>query len=135
MSPRMALTLEKCANIYDLVIIDGPPVLGLSDAPILSRQADATLLVVSANQVTRKSASAALARLRAASGNVIGATLNRFTVDRFGYGHAYGYLRYYNNYYGLRDEPAGSEGHAAPGADDADFAGKVVRALSRLLDR
>ncbi|RUY33145.1 polysaccharide biosynthesis tyrosine autokinase, partial [Mesorhizobium sp. M7A.F.Ca.CA.001.13.2.1] len=62
-SPKMALILTNLGKRFDLVIIDAPPVVGLSDAPILSRLAEGTLMVVSTNQVTRKSAKTALKRL------------------------------------------------------------------------
>src|SRR5690606_15411518 len=64
-SAKMALLLEYLSSRFDLVIIDSPPVIGLSDAPIISRMAHSTLLLVSANNVSRKSAKAALKRLRA----------------------------------------------------------------------
>ncbi|RVB31938.1 polysaccharide biosynthesis tyrosine autokinase, partial [Mesorhizobium sp. M7A.F.Ca.CA.004.05.1.1] len=50
-SPKMALILTNLGKRFDLVIIDAPPVVGLSDAPILSRLAEGTLMVVSTNQV------------------------------------------------------------------------------------
>lgn len=133
MSPRMVMALDQCANLYDLIIIDGPPVLGLSDAPILSRHADATLMVVSINQVTRKAAKSALARLRAASGNVVGAVVNKFTIEKFDYGQAYRYLRY--DYYGYSEAPAGIEDHASSGRKTTNALGRVARAVSALLDR
>lgn len=97
MSQRMALTLHFCAKKYDMVIIDAPPVMGLSDAPILSRHADATLLVVSSKQVTRKSVKTALNRLKNSGGNVVGAALSKFSVDNLDYNYAYRYMQY--NYY------------------------------------
>jgi len=103
-SPRMGLMISNLSKRYDLVIIDGPPIIGLSDAPILSRLAEATLLVVSANQVTRKSAKMALKRLRAAGANVVGTAMTMFTVGKFDYNYSYRYLSY--NYYNYgRDTP------------------------------
>lgn len=96
-SSRMAAALSGLAKRYDLVIIDAPPIVGLSDAPILSRLADGALLVVSANQVTRKSAVNALKRLRAAGANVLGATLSKFAVSRLDYNYAYRYIN--SDYY------------------------------------
>src|SRR5690606_34265996 len=98
MSQKMAYALHHCSKIYDLVIIDGPPIAGLSDAPILSRQADATLLIVSARQVTRAAVKTALSRLKSAGGNVVGAALNKFAIDKFDYNYAYRYMQY--SYYG-----------------------------------
>lgn len=96
-SPRMGLLLANFSKRYDVVIIDGPPVIGLSDAPILSRLSEATLLVVSTNRVTRKSAKAALKRLRATGANVVGAAMSMFTVGKLDYNYSYRYLNY--NYY------------------------------------
>ncbi len=96
-SSRMAAALSGFAKRYDLVIIDAPPIVGLSDAPILSRLADGSLLVVSANQVTRKSAVNALKRLRAAGANVLGTTLSKFAVSRLDYSYAYRYIN--SDYY------------------------------------
>ncbi|TIT69948.1 MAG: CpsD/CapB family tyrosine-protein kinase, partial [Mesorhizobium sp.] len=59
-SPKMAVIVTSLGKRHDVVIIDAPPIVGLSDAPILSRLAEGTLMVVSTNQVTRKSAKTAL---------------------------------------------------------------------------
>jgi Mrp family chromosome partitioning ATPase len=77
-SPRTRILLGAFLRRYDLVVLDGPPVTGLSDAPILSRLVDDTLMVVSARQVTRQSAWLALSRLRAAGGNVVGVAMTKF---------------------------------------------------------
>ena len=99
-SQRMALTLHYCAKKYDLVLIDSPPVMGISDGPLLSRQSDATLLVISAKQVTRKAAKTALARLKAAGGHVVGAAFTKFEVTKLDYNYAYRYMNYYYYNYG-----------------------------------
>lgn len=99
-STRMATLLNNLSQNFDLIIIDGPPVIGLSDAPILSRLVEGTLMIVSANQVTRKSARMALKRLRSAGGNVIGAALSKFAVGKYDYD--YKHLSY--QYYAYGDE-------------------------------
>jgi Mrp family chromosome partitioning ATPase len=105
----MGLLVANLGKRYDLVIIDGPPVIGLSDAPILSRLTEATLLVVSANRVARKSARMALKRLKAAGANVVGAAMTMFTVGKFDYNYNYRYLSYdYHNYGKEAPQPAGA---------------------------
>ncbi|TIU41446.1 MAG: polysaccharide biosynthesis tyrosine autokinase [Mesorhizobium sp.] len=119
-SPKMALILTNLGKRFDLVIIDAPPVVGLSDAPILSRLAEGTLMVVSTNQVTRKSAKTALKRLRSAGANVIGAAMSKFTVNKFDYNYAYKYMNYQYYDYGAStpkiegkvDDGAGEPAHA-----------------------
>lgn len=93
-SARMGLMISQLSSRYDLVILDGPPVIGLSDAPILSRLTEATLMIVSANKATRKSAKMALKRLHAAGSNVIGVVMTMFTVGKFDENYNYRYLSY-----------------------------------------
>lgn len=132
MSQKMAMAVAQMAKSYDIVIIDAPPVLGLADAPVLSRLADATLLVVSSKQVTRKSAKHALERLRSASGNVVGAALSKFAVDKFDYNYSYRYTQY--NYYGYDNASVEIEDHGTR-ASKGDIAGKLARGGSDLIDR
>lgn len=96
-SQKMGLTIHYCVKKYDLVIIDCAPVMGLADAPIIARQVDATLMVVSAKQVTRKAAKNAVKRLRAVGANIIGAAFTKFQVNQLDYNYAYRYMQY--NYY------------------------------------
>lgn len=107
-SPKMALLLQVCTDRYDIVIIDSPPVMGLSDSPILARIVEGSLLVVSANQVTRKSAQAALKRLKTVGGHVFGASLSKFSVNKFEYAYAYRYMS--EGYYTLSDQSGTLEG-------------------------
>ncbi|PCI05320.1 MAG: exopolysaccharide biosynthesis protein [Hyphomicrobiales bacterium] len=103
-SEEMGLTLHLCTKKYDLVIIDSPPIMGLADAPILSRQVDAVLLVVSSKQVARKSAKHAVKRLKSIGAHIVGATLNKFSIDKIDYNYAYRYMSY--NYYSYETEQA-----------------------------
>lgn len=136
-SSKMGLMLQKLSRSYDVILIDSPPVIGLSDALILSRLAEGTLLVVSSNQVTRKAAVAALRRLRSAGANMVGAAFTKFSVQRFDYNYSYRYLNY--NYYQYGEDTPKLEDKAAAGdASQRDDAKKgsssiVVRALRRLI--
>ncbi|RWE55639.1 polysaccharide biosynthesis tyrosine autokinase [Mesorhizobium sp.] len=119
-SPKMALIVTNLGKRFDLVIIDAPPVVGLSDAPILSRLAEGTLMVISTNQVTRKSAKTALKRLRAAGANVVGAAMSKFAVNKFDYNYAYKYMNY--QYYDYGTSTPKIEGKVDDGADQPAFA-------------
>lgn len=119
-SPKMALIVTNLGKRFDLVIIDAPPVVGLSDAPILSRLAEGTLMVISTNQVTRKSAKTALKRLRAAGANVVGAAMSKFAVNKFDYNYAYKYMNY--QYYDYGTSTPKLEGKVDDGADQPAFA-------------
>lgn len=113
-SDNMAILLSRCSGYFDVVLIDAPPVIGLADAPILARMADATLLVVSTRQVSRSSARSSIARLNAVGANVVGAAMSKFTVDRFDYKYGYKYQNY--NYYNYKAEHPAIEGLTSDGS-------------------
>ncbi len=83
-SPRMAQLLEAAAELYDTVIIDSPPVLGLADTPMLTAIADGTVLVVEAERGRSGALKGALRRLRAMEPVILGAVLVKFDPTRLG---------------------------------------------------
>lgn len=91
--PKMKRMLEIAAQQYDQVIIDGPPIMGLADAPILSNLASGTLLMVAAGKTRRGQLKAAFKRLAAARARVIGSVITMYDVKRAGYGD-YAYYSY-----------------------------------------
>lgn len=95
-SPRFLQVLEEFRELFDVIILDGPPVLGLADAPILSSIADATVYVVEANRPHRGAAKTAVRRLRTANSNLIGAVLTKFNPEKAGSGYNYYGYNYYN---------------------------------------
>ncbi|HUG46678.1 MAG TPA: polysaccharide biosynthesis tyrosine autokinase [Sphingomicrobium sp.] len=79
---------------YDVIVIDGPPVLGLADAPRLASTAESVVFVIEANRAHRGQAKAALKRLLSANARVIGAVLTKFDPKKIGhadYGYGYSY--------------------------------------------
>jgi len=83
--------LSKATGLYDHVIIDGPPILGLADAPLLARTVEATILVVESGRTRATQARHAVERLLAVRAHVIGAVLTKFDMRNSGYGYGYGY--------------------------------------------
>jgi capsular exopolysaccharide synthesis family protein len=90
-SPRLKAILADAVGKFDMVIVDGPPVLGLADAPLLSGVCRATLLVVESGRTRTKAALDAIRRLKASGGNLVGAVLTKFRSQSHGYGYGYGY--------------------------------------------
>jgi Mrp family chromosome partitioning ATPase len=91
-------------EIFDLIVIDGPPVMGLADAPILSNAAGATVFVAAAGQARSTLVRGALKRLHYGRGPVIGTVLTMFDARQVGYyGYGYGYGGDYG--YGNGDSP------------------------------
>lgn len=102
-SPRFAEVLDELAGMFDQVVIDGPPVLGLADAPLLASAVKGVVMVFESGGVRRQVASTALGRLRAAHANLIGAMLTKFNDKRIGQGYGYGYGYEYG--YGTGSHP------------------------------
>jgi polysaccharide biosynthesis transport protein len=89
--PRLSSLLALAQQSFDVVLLDGPPVMGLADAPLLSAIANATMLVIAANETRKTTVKIALKRLLRPRSNVIGALLNKFNAREAGYGYGYGY--------------------------------------------
>ena len=90
-SGKMFSFLSLAAEKFDIVIMDGPPVLGLSDAPLLGNLADATVLIVEAGLTRVDHMRDALKRLKGAHSKIIGGVLTKVNT-RHG---SYGYEAYY----------------------------------------
>jgi capsular exopolysaccharide synthesis family protein len=82
----LGVLLAELGRRYDLVILDGPPVLARADAPRLARAAAATLFVVEANRAGSEGVRVALGRLAQARATVAGAILTKFDAAAAGFG-------------------------------------------------
>ena len=91
-SHRMRTLVSVAAETYDMVLIDGPPIMGLADAPILASIAEGTLLVLAAGATRRSVVKACFKRLHFARSYVVGAVLTKFNFRsaRYAYGGVYG---------------------------------------------
>lgn len=96
-SQSMAQLLTELRERYDIVILDAPPLLPVTDAALLTSQADGALVVVRHGKTTRDQLKGALERLEQVDGTVLGTVLNMVPVRRrqggagYGYGYGYGY--------------------------------------------
>jgi capsular exopolysaccharide synthesis family protein len=104
--PKMSSLLAVASERFDTVIVDGPPVMGIADAPLLASIANGTLLVVEAGQTRRGVTRAALKRLHFARAQMVGALLSKFNARDVGhsYGYGYGYGYGDTDYYGYGTE-------------------------------
>lgn len=93
-SPVMADFIERIRKDYALVIFDTAPVMGLADAPLLSRLVDGTIFIVEANRAHYGQAKTALRRLRNASANVLGVVLTKYRAADAGQDYNYNYHYY-----------------------------------------
>jgi len=89
--------IAKLKEMYDVVLVDCPPVLAVSDAVIISSLVDGVVFVVS-QQVSEKQASKrAIKVLKNCKANILGAILTEFEMKSSGDGYD---NSYYYSYYG-----------------------------------
>lgn len=94
-SHRMLELLQRLRSEFDIVLIDTPPLLDITDARILGRLADAAVLVFRAGKTSRDAASAAKRRLTDDGIPMLGTILNAWDVKRLG-SYGYGAYEYYS---------------------------------------
>jgi capsular exopolysaccharide synthesis family protein len=104
-SDAMVHLLERLRDRFDVVVVNTPPLLPVTDAAVLSAHADGVLVVVCAGKTTRQQLLLAMRALHAVGARVLGTVLNMAPTDR---GSSYDAYR-----------QAGTAGadHAAPKAD------------------
>ncbi|MDP9821790.1 polysaccharide biosynthesis tyrosine autokinase [Nocardioides massiliensis] len=95
-SHAMRDVLTDLRAAYDIVIIDAPPLLPVTDAALLGSQSDGVLLVVRHGRTTRDQLGHAVERLENVDAKAIGVVMNMIPVRRggssyYGYGYGYGY--------------------------------------------
>ncbi|MEW6046037.1 MAG: CpsD/CapB family tyrosine-protein kinase [Bacillota bacterium] len=90
-SSQMGALLEELTRRWDLVLVDTPPVVALSDASLLAAKTDGVLLVVTANQTPREVVAAARRQLEQVGARIVGVVLNRVRPGEVGHYHYYYY--------------------------------------------
>lgn len=93
-SEKMKHLLDSLKEDYDLIILDTPPVLPVTDAAVLSSLADGVVLVAAHGQATYDALYQAKASLEKVNAKIIGILLNRVPVSSHG---GYYYYYYYDD--------------------------------------
>ena len=116
---RIRKIIAEADEQFDLIVIDGPPTLGLADSPLLAAASGNVLFVVESGKTRTRAAIEALNRLEATGTHVLGATLTKaaagggYGYSRYGYGYGYAYGRQLSNVDKKRTEilmiPQGTE--------------------------
>ncbi len=94
-SAKMAKLLQVWRNTYDYVLIDTPPIVGITDAQSLASKVDTVVLVAAIERSTRGAISRAVEILVASHCNIAGILLNMIDKSDNSY-----YYSYYSSYYG-----------------------------------
>jgi capsular exopolysaccharide synthesis family protein len=93
-SQHMQTLLMTLEEQVDLVLVDAPPLLPVTDAAIVAAQTSGAIVVLRAGKTTRDQIGRAVEALRAVDANVYGVILNMVSTkgpDAYQYGYGYGY--------------------------------------------
>jgi succinoglycan biosynthesis transport protein ExoP len=93
-SVAMADLLEQLSGTYDMVLLDSPPLLPVTDAVVLSNLAGGALVVVGADRIHRPQLQQALESLETAGAHLFGIVMNKI-ARREAAAYAYGYSSEY----------------------------------------
>ena len=107
-SNKMAALLQEWRQEYDYVLVDTPPVIGITDAQCLTSKVDTFILVAAINRSTRSGISRALEILSTARANVSGLLINMIGSSDSEYHYGY-YNRYYLNASEAEEEESDAE--------------------------
>jgi capsular exopolysaccharide synthesis family protein len=98
-SNRFGELLGSLKEHFDLVVVDTPPVMAVTDAAIAAHRASGVLFVVASDQTSRHAAQQALDQLEHARARFVGAVLNRVDLENNAYYYSRYYRKEYANYY------------------------------------
>ena len=116
---RKLLKEFKESQEFDFIIIDTPPLLGLSDASLISKYTDGLMLLVSVNKVQRNLPIESKENLKRNGTNILGVLVNNITQAKTKKGTSYGQYGYGG--YGYGGYGYGGYGYAGSAATYAKY--------------
>ena len=93
-SRQISQLLHRLEQLVDIVIIDSPPTLAVSDTIALSSKVDGVILVARKGSTRRKMIQKTIANLHQVGGNILGGVLNYTSDKQATYGYYYGRYTY-----------------------------------------
>jgi capsular exopolysaccharide synthesis family protein len=127
-SQRMAELIRQVIQQFDVVIYDTPPILGVSDAAVMTREVGMSILVVQHRRYPRNMARRAVQIIQNAGGKLLGCVVNNVQL-----GHDETYYYYHDHYHDqlefaqhsreLREKKQIAASKPS-GADEIDLSGK-----------
>jgi succinoglycan biosynthesis transport protein ExoP len=113
---RLLELLKDAGAVFDIVVFDAPPIMGLADAPLLASRVGGVVLVVESGRTGRKVVKAAIRRLKIGNARILGVLLTKYDLRVSGYGYGYGYGYSYNYDYAYGTKPAIEDGKRSKSA-------------------
>ena len=91
LSPRLSQLVREACELYDVVLIDAPPVLAIADVPLVAKVAEGVVYTIEMNRARARQIQQSLERITAARGNVFGVLVTKYSSNQTAYGYGYGY--------------------------------------------
>ena len=97
--PRLRAVLDALKDKFDMILMDSPPILGVTDASIIAGEVDGVLLVVQYRKYPKIISQRGKRMIENAGGRMMGAVLNNINIMRDDYYYYYHYTtrKYYGN--------------------------------------
>jgi Mrp family chromosome partitioning ATPase len=99
-SPRLSQLLAWAETVYDMILIDSPPILATADTAVIGRLVDGIVLVVQPTKNRRRLVTRVVEQLELVKLPILGLIVNRadaaedhgyYGYHHYGYGYGYGY--------------------------------------------
>jgi capsular exopolysaccharide synthesis family protein len=115
-SRRMSELIQDVKQRFDLVLVDSPPILGVSDASVLASEVDLTMIVVQHRKLPRNMLMRVKTSVENVGGTVLGVVLNNVDVRS---DSQYQYYTSYYTYYAPAESQIGPNISVGPVASKA----------------
>ncbi len=102
-SKRFASLIEECRKVFDMVIIDTPPLGSVIDAAIVSKHCDGAIMLIESGAISYRFAKKIKEQLSMTGCKILGCILNKVDMSGKGYYGKY-YGKYYGDYYSSYEE-------------------------------
>lgn len=129
-SEAFEILVADARELYDMIIIDSPPLGAVIDAALIAKQCDGACLIISANTVSRAFAQGVIEQLNRSECPVMGVILNRVEITSGRYGSYYKYGSKYYKYGGGYGSAYGYGGYGY-GYGMEDSGKKKTRKMSK----
>jgi capsular exopolysaccharide synthesis family protein len=97
---RLSTLVAMANEIYDHVVIDSPPVLGITDAPLIGNAVESMVYIVESMGTPIRGIKDSMQRLLVANVRLSGVVVTKMKYTGSGYGYGYGYGYSYGKPYG-----------------------------------
>jgi len=97
-SKRMKILIEKLRKEYDIILLDSPPLLAVTDSFVCMKYVDQFILIVRSSQTQKGGLNRSLDQIRLTNSPLTGVVVNDIDESNaYGAGYYYNYYQYYYN--------------------------------------